>query len=237
MDRAARTAELTRPVLPVLRLLEQGHHRVEIPAGIAGLCPAVVVAPVAAGPDHGVDAARPAEYLAQRQGDGAAGDVRARLVMVGPVVSRAEVLDPLRRVRETLDIFNRPAGFEQEDGGVGPVQQTTRDHAARGACADDHVVVTSGEHLAALNLAMKLNHGQCLLNESAWDVSAADVRHSSGSSGPRRQAEEARVIPPRQLQRGGQWRARVDPAPGTTVSRQKGPSAIPVNAFARRTVR
>src|SRR5262249_29769611 len=114
------------------------------------------------------------------------------------------------------------AGFEQEDGGVGTVQQTTRDHAARGACADDHVVVTSGEHLAALNLAMKLNHGQCLLHESAWDVSAADVRHSPGSSGPRRQAEEAHVIPPRQLQRGGQWRARLEPAPGTTRSRRTG---------------
>src|SRR5262249_34348305 len=115
MDRAARAAELTRPVLPVLRHLEQGQHRAEIPAGIAGLCPTVVVARVTAGPAHGVDAPRPAEYLAQRQGDGTAGDVWARLVMVGPVVSRAEVLHPLRRVRETLDIFNRPAGFEQED--------------------------------------------------------------------------------------------------------------------------
>jgi hypothetical protein len=41
-----------------------------------------------------------------------------------------------------------------EDSGVGTVQQATRDHAARGACADDHVVVTSDEYFAALNLAM-----------------------------------------------------------------------------------
>src|SRR5262252_5268388 len=90
-------------------------------------------------------------------------DERTRFITVGPVVPRADVLDPLRRVRETLDIFNRPAGFEQEDGRVGTVQQTPRDHTARGACADDHEVVTSGEYPAALNLAMKLNHGQCLL--------------------------------------------------------------------------
>src|SRR5262247_1808665 len=99
MDRAACAAELARPVLPVLRLLEQGQHRVEIPAGIAGLRPAVVVGPVTAGPDHGVDAARSAEHLAQRQGYGTVSDVRARLVTVGPVVAGADVLCPLRRVR------------------------------------------------------------------------------------------------------------------------------------------
>src|SRR5262249_56240405 len=100
MDRAARAAELTRPVLPVLRLLEQGQDGLEVPAGVAGLRPAVVVGPVAAGPDHGIDAPRPAEHLAQRQGDGAASDVRARLITVGPVVAGTDVLHPLRRVRE-----------------------------------------------------------------------------------------------------------------------------------------
>src|SRR5499426_4694739 len=104
-DRAARAAELTFTVLPVLRPLEQGQDGVEVPAGVAGLRPAVVVGPVAAGPDHAVDAARPAEHLAERQGDGAASDVRARLVMVGPVVARAEVLHPLRRVREAAGVF------------------------------------------------------------------------------------------------------------------------------------
>src|SRR5262249_24400225 len=80
--------------LPVLRLLEQGQHGDEVPERVAGLCPAVVVRPVAAGPDHGIDAARPAEDLAQRKGDRAASDVGARLVTVGPGVSRAHVLPP-----------------------------------------------------------------------------------------------------------------------------------------------
>ena len=41
-----------------------------------------------------------AEHLAQRQGMERSVDVRARRVAVGPVVSRADVLHPLRRVRE-----------------------------------------------------------------------------------------------------------------------------------------
>src|SRR5262249_58666535 len=98
-DRAARAAERTRPALPVFRPLKQGQYGVEVPTGVAGRRPVVVVGPVAAGPDHGIDAARSAEHLAQRQGDGAAGDVRARLVTVSPVVGRAEGLDPLRRGR------------------------------------------------------------------------------------------------------------------------------------------
>src|SRR5262249_60763498 len=96
-DRAAGAAEGTGAVLPVLQLLEQRQHGGVVPAGVAGLRPAVVVGPVATGPDHAVDAARPAQDLAQRQGKGAASDVRARLVTIGPVVLRAEVLNPLRR--------------------------------------------------------------------------------------------------------------------------------------------
>jgi hypothetical protein len=87
-------------------------------------------------------------------------DERTRFITVGPVVPRADVLDPLRRVRETFDIFNRPAGFEQEDGGVGAVHQAPRDHATRRPCADDHVVVTSGERLAALSHTMMLDHSR-----------------------------------------------------------------------------
>src|SRR5262249_59083212 len=104
MDRAACAAELARPVLPVLRLLDQGPPGAESPAGIAGLRPAVVVGPVTAGPDHGVDAPRSAQHLAERQRERAMIDERTRFITVGPVVPRADVLDPLRRVRETLDL-------------------------------------------------------------------------------------------------------------------------------------
>src|SRR4029077_18248321 len=99
-DRTARAVKCTRPVLPVLRLLEQRQDGVEVPAGIARLRPAVIVGPVAAGPGHGVDASRSAEHLAERQGYGAASDVRARFVTVRPVVSRADVFHPLRWVRD-----------------------------------------------------------------------------------------------------------------------------------------
>src|SRR5215467_14703901 len=163
MDRAAGAAELARPVLPVLRLLEQGQHRVEIPAGIAGLRPAVVVGPVTAGPDHRVDAARSAQHLAERQGDGAASDVRARLITVGPVVAGTDVLHPLWRVREA-GALAWSARFEQENGGVTTIHQAARDYATRRPGAHDHVVVTSGERLAALSHTMMLNHSRSPLH-------------------------------------------------------------------------
>src|SRR5262249_58704608 len=89
-DRAARAAELTLAVLPILGLLEERQYGMEVPASVASLRPALVIGPVAAGPDHAVDAARSAEHLSERQGDGAVRDARARFVMVGPVVGRAE---------------------------------------------------------------------------------------------------------------------------------------------------
>jgi hypothetical protein len=114
------TAELAGPVLPVLRLLEQWQDGVEVPAGVAGRRP-----------DQAVDAPSAAEHLAERKRDGAASDVRARRVAVGPVVPRAEVFHPLRRVREAATAFARPAGLKQQDGGVRAVQQATGDAAAR----------------------------------------------------------------------------------------------------------
>ena len=78
-------------------------------------------------------------------------DERTRFITVGPVVPRADVLDPLRRVRETFDIFNRPAGLEQEDGGVGAVHQAAHHDAARRPCANDHVVVTAGEQAVVVD--------------------------------------------------------------------------------------
>src|SRR5262249_54497899 len=73
-DRAAGTAERAGPVLPVLRLLEQGQDGVEVPASVAGLGPGVVVGPVPACPYHGIDAARPTEHLAERQPSAKRGD-------------------------------------------------------------------------------------------------------------------------------------------------------------------
>src|SRR5262249_31157727 len=58
--------------------------------------------------------------------------------------------------------------FEQEDGGVGAVQQATRDNATSRPGADDHVVVISGERLAGLSLAMKFDHGWNLLQDVSF---------------------------------------------------------------------
>jgi hypothetical protein len=54
----------------------------------------------------------PPKHLPERYGDGAVSDVRARLVTIGPVVCRADVLDPLRRVREAGDPFARSVHLE-----------------------------------------------------------------------------------------------------------------------------
>src|SRR5262249_47098006 len=88
--------------------------------------PAVVVRPVPADPDHGIDAASSAEHLAQRQGDGAASDVRARLVAVSPVVGRAQVLHPLRRGRQAGAPLPRPArpGSAKRGGVAAPRRRT-----------------------------------------------------------------------------------------------------------------
>src|SRR5262249_21258321 len=91
--------------------------------------------------------------------------VRARLVMVSPVVWRADVLHPLRRVPEAIDTFIRSAGFEHENGSVRAVQQAPRDHATRPAGADQHRSRTSLQCPSPLDLTMNLNHGVSLLDK------------------------------------------------------------------------
>src|SRR5262249_34700891 len=152
---------------PIFRLLEQGQDGAEVPAGVAGRRPAVVVGPVAAGPEQGVDAPRAAQHLAERQGDGAAGDVRARLVAVGPVVARAGFLPPLRGLRGPGAPSPPPARLDQKDGGVG-LHQAARHHAPRGPRADDDVVVTSGERLAVPGIAISRTHGHSLPGCDCW---------------------------------------------------------------------
>ena len=68
--------------------------------------------------------------------------------MVGPVVGRAEILHPLRRVQEAGNAVAGAARLEEENGGVGAVEEAARDHATRRPGADDHVVVAFGEHTA-----------------------------------------------------------------------------------------
>src|SRR5262249_1886098 len=81
----------------------------------------------------------------------------------------AEVLHPLRRVREADDAVAGSTRLEEEHGGVGAVQEAACDHATRRPGADDHVVVALGEHMAGrrhqpkiciFGLSMKL-HDVC----------------------------------------------------------------------------
>src|SRR5262249_28097440 len=80
----------------------------------------------------------------------------------GPVVGRAEVFNPLRRVRETGGVFTWSAGLEQENGGVGAFHQAARHHAPRRPRTDDHIVIAAGPRRAAPDLMMMLYHCRSL---------------------------------------------------------------------------
>src|SRR5262249_46823912 len=101
---------------------------------------------------------------------------RARPIMVGPVVAGTDVLHPLRWVREAGDALTRSARLEQENGGVAAVHQAARDHATRRPGAHDHVVVTSGQRLAALSHTMMLNHSRSPLHSECRSGSMAGSR-------------------------------------------------------------
>jgi hypothetical protein len=87
---------------------------------------------MAAGPGmaHGIVAVVYRQHAAERRRKSQMIDERARFRMMGPVETRADVLEAPRRVREALDILIRSAGFDQVDGGVGTIASTTRDRPA-----------------------------------------------------------------------------------------------------------
>src|SRR5262249_14318233 len=182
VDRPPGPPELARPVLPVLRLLEQGQHGAEVPAGVAGRRPVVVVGSVTAGPDHAVDAPRAAEHLAEPQLDGAAEDVRARLVTISPVVARAEVFHPLRRVPEAgVPSPPTPSPHPKDTGPALPPKARAPATRRRGARTDKDVVVTSGEQADVANAPalgrFLLGHGFSLSpGESSGAIYATRLR-------------------------------------------------------------
>src|SRR5262249_62126848 len=93
-------------------------------------------------------AAAPPGPVARGGGGGAANTARLGLVRVRPVAGGAGVPPPRRGVGGAGDVSPRSARLEQEHGGVAAVHQATCDHATRRPGTHDHVVVTSGEHLA-----------------------------------------------------------------------------------------
>src|SRR5262249_5621884 len=75
--------------------------------------------------------------------------------------------------------FARSARLEQENGGVAAVQQAACDHATRRPGADDHVVITAGERLAAPGFRMMLYHSRTLPEEDSTRRSAASATGDS----------------------------------------------------------
>src|SRR5690606_762779 len=136
------------PAGVVLGALEVGQDALVVPARAAGLGPAVVVRPVAADVDHGVDGGGAAEDLPAGPEQRAPGEARLRLGVVGPVHLRLE--QPAEGGGDLdLGAGVRPARFEEEDarGGVGA--EAVGQHAPRRAGTDDDVVVHGGPRAVA----------------------------------------------------------------------------------------
>jgi hypothetical protein len=81
--------------------------------------------------DRGIVAVVYRQHAAERRRKSQMIDERTRFGMMGPVETRADVLEAPRRVREALDILIPSAGFDRADGGVGTSESTTRDRATR----------------------------------------------------------------------------------------------------------
>ena len=140
LERAIAAAVLIASLGAAFRALEVRQHILIAPAGGAFGLPALEVERVAAHVHQPVDRGGPAEHLAARGVQSAAIQVRLRLGVVAPVVARhvhrnrqrAGHLDPRRAVRAAV--------LEHQYAVLAVLGETIRQHAARGAGADDQVV-------------------------------------------------------------------------------------------------
>ena len=110
------------------------------PARIALRLPIVEIARLAAGIDHGVDRARPAQNLAAGKVVVAAAQTRNRLALIHPV--HAAVIEGLAVADRQLDPESpvRGPGLEQQDATAATLREPGSDHRAGGPGADDDVV-------------------------------------------------------------------------------------------------
>ena len=140
-ERAVAAPPGVRAVLPALAALEVGEDRGVRPAAAAVLRPAVVVAAVAAHVGHDVDRRAAAEHLAAHRLDPAVVQPGLGLRVVAPVEHPMlpDLAEPDRDVDQGMGIA--PAGFEHQHADRGIGGEPVREHAARGAGADDDVVV------------------------------------------------------------------------------------------------
>ena len=138
-ERPADTVEGILAALVVLGALEVREHLVVRPAGGAVRSPVVEVEPVAAEVDHRVDRAAAADHASARQVQPPTAEAGLLLAEQVPVVARLE--QGRERERDAdLGRHVRRARLEQQHARVRVLAQPPREHAARGAASDDHVV-------------------------------------------------------------------------------------------------
>ena len=175
---AARAVPVRASAVVVLMAQEMGLHVLPAPAFEAELAPAVIVGRLPAHVDHAVDRRTAAERLAARIGDGPAVEAGLLLGHEHPVrtriVERVEIAD---RDMEP-DPVVLAAGLEQEHAMAGIRGQPVRQHAARGARADDDVIV-------GLGLAHHVTAQQATARPRFLSTGGFSVRHRSKASGQR----------------------------------------------------
>ena len=147
VQRAALAVKAVLELLVVFRAFEQRQHLVIRPAGVAQRSPVVVVPPVAAHVQHGVDGAGAAQRLAARLVAPATVEAGLGHGLVGVVVDlrRHHGHHAGRRVDQHALVG--PAGLQQADGHVRVFAQAGGQHTAGRAGADDDVVKGLGVHV------------------------------------------------------------------------------------------
>ncbi len=150
----------------VFGTFEIGQHVGIGPAGVAEAGPSVVVRPVAADIDHGVDRRGAAETLAARLIADAAVEARLRHRVERPVVGLAGDHQDHRAGRGHHPVVIRAAGLQQCHRRCGIFRQTACDRAAPGTAAYDdkiealHALVPTFRSSCSLAAPTSANFGK-----------------------------------------------------------------------------
>ncbi len=162
-DHAVAATDRGRAAGIALGLLEIADDRLVAPSGPGRGLPGVVVGLVALEPDRGVDAGAAADDLADRRDDDTIVERLLRHRLVAPVGVGAEVARVDHRVEDFFLVEISAAAFDHQHAGLAALRQAMRHHAARGAGADDDVVVLGAQigelhRLVRLRLSGLLRH-------------------------------------------------------------------------------
>ena len=140
MDRATATVVTRIAVVVVFSALKVRKHIFVTPADVAHRAPVFEVMRQTAHVDHGVDRTRTAEHLAARPETATTGEPGIGLGLVQPVDAsveeQARVTD--RQLHHRSQVA--AAGLQHQHAGVARHRQAARQHAARRAATDDHII-------------------------------------------------------------------------------------------------